>query len=1171
MKENDPQDVNDWLTKVCGEFVALLGSDASRPIEDYLEDSVSKSRFLEELLRIELAWRIQSGQTPTLQEYVSRFPEAVNIVQNIFSEFSDAPGDHQNGSVSLATKILETSDFDSITGIKSKQLTSTQFDSNFATDDFGDYQIIREIAAGGMGVVYQAKHIKLDRMIALKMLLSNESIGVEERKRFKAEAMAVAKLDHPGIVPIYDAGEVNGRPYLAMAYVDGESLAQRVQRKGPMPPRSAVKLIVEIAQAIQHAHDKGIIHRDLKPQNILITENDLAQVTDFGIAKHQESAANLTQTGQIVGTPAYMPPEQASGNLSDVGVRSDVYGLGATLYFLLTARPPFQAANLNEVLRQVIESEPLSPRKLDPLLLPDVETICLKCLAKSPKERYESAASFAEDLVRWLNDEPIKARPASWLERTWKWCRRKPLSAGLSATATLAVILAFATMLERGKRNYIEAQIETRKASLVLSAIEALKDARRYLINDDYNAARAERERLSSVMPDLEDHQELVESYNAISSQIDAVADFEIARVQRCGMPSCQFDYVNFSPNEILLSLGLNFDKDSPDELAKRISQSDIQEEIIASLDDWASVLSECSFDPFREYLPKIVKTCNKLDPDPTRTGIRKSLLDGTPLSDIELADPSPGQVRLQQPSAILFLANTLAKQKKLEASIEMLRVATLQYPNDFWLNLRLAELSRDAGEDYRALTLKQMEITRVLRPTNHVVINNLASLYVEEGNEDTARQLLLSAVKANPSDPNLQHSLNILESSNPEGIAEATRMYQSSIEKFPDFVQSYVNLAILKIKKEDYEEAEKLLNHALNIQSKKCDISSPHHADLHNLALILSNKANLARANEEYPKASKYLHEAIKLYQQILPSDKDGSYNNRLAETLYLASHLAGEMGNTAFQIDYLREASDLPGTKIHARVLLELALLRSELHLPSAIADIELAAELIPSGDPMIDANILVWATQLHAERIAELQPGNSPATAELATEEAEAIKYLEKTVESAFFNPLNFGIMLSTRDNFRPLDHLYGFWNIVYTQMQEGISSNPDEAEKPESAGYYFAARAAVAMAELAESDTAPQFKKPQQLREQANRWLTLKLECLRSAIAEEVVPARYVEQALGLWLTDECWNSVRDDKELAELDVSEAESWRQFWSSVSEIRNELQSSSSSGQNR
>ncbi len=370
--------------------------------------------------------------------------------------------------------------------------------------------------------------------------------------------------------------------------------------------------------------------------------------------------------------------------------------------------------------------------------------------------------------------------------------------------------------------------------------------------------------------------------------------------------------------------------------------------------------------------------------------------------------------------------------------------------------------------------------------------------------------------------------------------------------------------MAILNLKGEDYDEAEKHLDQALRIQSKRCDVPSPDHADLHNLALILSNQGNVKRVIGNFSQASKSLEQAIKLYRQILPSDRDGTYRDRLADTLYLASDLAGEMGNDAFQIDYLREAADLQDTEIRAKVLLELAVLRSAYHLPSAITDIHLAADLIPSSDSMIDANILVWATRFHGQRVAQLRADNPTSTEDLAAEEQQAIDFLQKTVAIDFFNPLAFGIMLSTRDDFRPLDHLYGFWKIVYTQMQVGISNDLEEANKPESAAYYFAARAAIAMAVRSKPETDPQFPNSQLLREQAHRWLTLKLERLRNGIAEKAVPAQFVEQALGLWLSDEGWASVRDDEQLDALEATVAESWREFWSDVSEMRNELQAS-------
>ncbi len=295
---------------------------------------------------------------------------------------------------------------------------------------FGDYELLQEIAHGGMGVVYRARQISLDRTVALKMILSGQLATPAEVQRFRIEAEAAAKLDHPNIVPIYEIGEYEGQHYFSMKLVEGGRLSDEIGGK-PMPDRRAAQLMVSVARAVHFAHQHGVLHRDLKPTNVLLDKHGEPQLTDFGLAKMAEHGSTVTQTMTVIGTANYMAPEQASGQTRQLTTAVDVYSLGATLYEMLTGRPPFQGPNMVETLRQVVEKEPVRPRTLNPRLDRDLETICLKCLEKRPQHRYESAEALALDLERWLVGEPIHARPATTWERTIKWAKRKPAIATL--------------------------------------------------------------------------------------------------------------------------------------------------------------------------------------------------------------------------------------------------------------------------------------------------------------------------------------------------------------------------------------------------------------------------------------------------------------------------------------------------------------------------------------------------------------------------------------------------------------------------------------------------------------------------------------------------------------------------------------------------------------------
>ena len=329
---------------------------------------------------------------------------------------------------------------------------------------FGDYEITRELARGGMGVVFQARQVSLNRPVALKMILSGQLADDTDVKRFYTEAEAAANLDHPGIVPIFEVGQHEGQHYFSMGFVEGQSLSQRLA-EGPLPAREAAELIRRVSEAIDYAHQRGVIHRDLKPANILLDQNGNPRVTDFGLAKKVQGDSGLTGSGQIMGTPSYMPPEQAGGERGDVGPAADVYALGATLYALVTGRPPFQAATAMDTVIQVISDEPVPPRRLNASVPRDVETIILKCLDKEPGKRYGSAANLAGDLQRYSNGEPILARPVSHAERSWRWCRRNPFlaSAIASTAAALVAVVVLSILFADRQSRFADSQLKANK------------------------------------------------------------------------------------------------------------------------------------------------------------------------------------------------------------------------------------------------------------------------------------------------------------------------------------------------------------------------------------------------------------------------------------------------------------------------------------------------------------------------------------------------------------------------------------------------------------------------------------------------------------------------------------------------------------------------------------
>lgn len=440
---------------------------------------------------------LKSGRVVDIEDFLSRakqlgiadrdLEELQSELQALVSSYSDAEKVKPTRSTVVKEVTLDVPS-DVVTKVSRGSDGNQSGGSDFATMDsggntstnpsshvgqsiryVGDYEILDEIARGGMGVVYRARQKKLGRVVALKMILSGQLASEQEVKRFYAEAEAAAGLDHPGIVPIYEVGSHENHHYFSMAMIEGPSLSEEM-RDGPLSTGRAVAIVRKIAEAVQFAHDRDVVHRDLKPANVLLDTDDNPHITDFGLAKRGEGS-DLTASGQVLGTPAYMPPEQARGQTEVVGTQSDVYSIGAILYAMLLGRPPHAAESAIETLRQVVDVEPPSVRSLNPSIAKDLETICQKCLMKSPAQRYSTALDVADELGRFQRGEPILARPVSRIEKAVRWSRRKPAAAALIASlGVLTLLLAIGGPFTAITQNRLRKAAETNEQRATLSA-----------------------------------------------------------------------------------------------------------------------------------------------------------------------------------------------------------------------------------------------------------------------------------------------------------------------------------------------------------------------------------------------------------------------------------------------------------------------------------------------------------------------------------------------------------------------------------------------------------------------------------------------------------------------------------------------------------------------------
>ncbi len=452
----DPEEdsLGGLIDDLCDQFEARWKAGERPRIEDLLGHVADEHRrdLLTHLLGVELHWRRRNSETPSPDEYTQRFPQDRETIDDLFSEDDPSPSVTNNQA---ETVFLRSEPQSSTVSGESRQL--------------GSYRLEEELGRGGMGVVYRAWQASADRFVALKLIRRDrlESLPRDRQAgvihRFEHEAQAAGRIEHDHIVTVYEVGEINGEHFFSMRYVEGQSLTDLLQ-DGSIDGRRAAAYLEPVARAVHEAHLHGILHRDLKPQNILVdAKTDRAMVVDFGLAKLAEGAEGMTEAGDVMGTPPYMSPEQAKDS-SQVTAKSDVYGLGATLYHAVAGRPPFQANSVLETIRLVADETPLPPRQIDPQIDLDLETICLKCLEKDPTRRYASAEAFADELRRYLKHEPIEARPLNALGRGARWCRRYPVVASLLCCTIVFFMAALAasivgyvqtsTALAVSERNY---------------------------------------------------------------------------------------------------------------------------------------------------------------------------------------------------------------------------------------------------------------------------------------------------------------------------------------------------------------------------------------------------------------------------------------------------------------------------------------------------------------------------------------------------------------------------------------------------------------------------------------------------------------------------------------------------------------------------------------------
>jgi serine/threonine-protein kinase len=682
------------------------------------------------------------------------------------------------------------------------------------------YEVEAVLGRGGMGVVYRARHLKLNRRVALKMLLAGDYAGPSERARFQREAEAVAGLRHANIVQVYDVGEQDGRPYFTMELVQGGSLAEKLAGE-PQPARDGAALVVMLAQAMSAAHQGGIVHRDLKPANVLLTPPTdeglpadgrpswgTPKISDFGLARRLECGERLTQSGDLLGTPSYMAPEQARGRTQALGPPVDIYSLGAILYELLTGRPPFLGQTVAETVLQVISQDPVPPSRLNARLPRDLETICLKCLHKEPSRRYTSAAALAEDLRCFLHGEAIAARPEGRLERFARGVRRRPtLAVGLTTGVLLAIALVGGGLWLRGER----------------------------AAND---RANAEMQRLDQARRENEaalERLDLARRERQLAERLDAI------HLNRAAAVNGRFDVRSIAQRAdrdyeaAFREAGFGRVGDDPAAVAARIESSTIRDELVAALDDWAvsarragpasamdglGAMGVANVEDRRQRW--LLDVLRRADPNPT--AIRQRLRDPAvwydhaalrELAETALADKLSAQLLVAVGERLMYAGAD---------PVPFLQRVQREHPADFWANLALgaALVQKNPGESIRFI-----QAAMAIRPKTAIVHDYLGLALLGAGRPDDAIESFQQALLFDPEYVNTHNNLGYALRAKGR-LDEAIAHFRHALRNDPMLPPAHCNLGSALIDLGRHDEALEHLREAIRLEPK---LSQAHAA----------------------------------------------------------------------------------------------------------------------------------------------------------------------------------------------------------------------------------------------------------------------------------------------------------------------------------------------------
>jgi serine/threonine protein kinase/Flp pilus assembly protein TadD len=1005
----------------------------------------------------------------------------------------------------------------------------------------GDFRIVREVGRGGMGVVYEAEQLSLRRRVALKVLPFAGTLDPKQLQRFQNEAQAAACLHHGNIVPVYFVGCERGVHYYAMQFIDGQTLAELIhqlqqpaapgpggvdERTTAHPPQGAAGLAaatepaarqttwassgsgrgrefyrqvaelgVQAAEALDHAHQAGVVHRDVKPGNLLLDGQGKLWVTDFGLA-HVQSGASLTVTGDLVGTLRYMSPEQALAKRVVIDHRTDVYSLGATLYELLTLRPAFGGTDRQELLRQIAFEEPQAPRRIDRAIPAELETIVLKALEKNPADRYATAQEMADDLRRFLDDQPIRARRPSWRQVAAKWARRHR-GVVWAGAVMLAVVLVLG-----GGFGVWRMQL---RAVAQAQASQALKEADDYQAEGKWPEARLAARRAEPLLSAGLLNEGLRRRVHEKVADLAMVDRLEQIRLQKAASTKeDHFDGAQADPAyaQAFRDYGVDVMALSAEEAAGRIRARGICVELAAALDDWAAVCRGTR-DKADTTWKDLLGLARAADPDDLRNRLRDALERRDAQALIRLA--AAGGIAELPPSTLWLLGHALGQTGAIEDAVAVLRQGQQRHPGNFWVNHELAHWLAHKGPAHQEEVVCYKIVAVALRPLSPGAHNNLGNALRHKGQLDAAIAEHRTALRLQPNDASFHNNLGVALRDKGK-LDAAIAEYREALRLNKDYPAAHNNLGAALFDKGQVDEAIAECREAIRLNK---DYPAAHI----NLGNALRHKGKLEEAIAEY-------REAIRLNK-----DYPVAHIN-LGATL-------SDKGQLDEAIAEFREAIRCKKDYAEAHCNLGLALMQKG-QFQQAVEELRLGHQL-GSKNPRWSSHSVLWLR--NAERLADLDT-RLPALLKGQQQPKDAGERLALARLCQLHKQL-----------FVAAARWYG----------EAFTAQPSLAGDL-AGGHRYNAACAAALAGCGQGKDATDLgaEERARLRRQALDWLRADLDAWRRVLEKGPEQARpVVVKQMQHWQQDSDFAGVRGPQALAKLPAAERGAWQRLWADVADM--------------